>query len=266
MCEEQKASWPQVLDHTLACINGQSKQVLKGLSPVEIVYGKKFLLDIPNVDQDRHTDPESFAVNAKANLHQIHKYINLCNKIADEKHLAKFNEKPTRPALKIGDIVKVNNPIANKYSSDQWQGQYQVISANDYCSKLINLDSSKTDWYSNHRLKVIPPRPLHLEPESDSESEVECQKVVPRRTVPTNADSRRGTSEPVKESTSIQREPDISTQYQSLVPDLSTVPYKIVPIKFNLNQKRTIPKPRNDKSVLHHHQGNRPQGTEKGRV
>ena len=112
----------------------------------------------------------------------MHKCINLYNKIANEKHLAKFNQKPTRPALKIGDIVKVNSPLANKYSINQWQGQYRVLKSNDYCSKLINLDSSITGWYSNYRLKVIPPRPAHLE--SDSESDVDCQRVVPLYQVP----------------------------------------------------------------------------------
>ena len=74
------------------------------------------------------------------------------------------------------------------------------------------MDSAKTDWYSNHRLKVIPQRPAHLEPESDSDSDVECQNVVPSRTVPINADSRRGTSESNKEPASAQREPNIPAQ------------------------------------------------------
>ena len=133
---------------------------------------------------ERFDSPEQFAVAAANSLAKVHQYVALCNEVADEKHLAKFNERPTRPALAVGDIVKVKDHLAAKSSVDKWRGDFKVLNSNPYVSQIEGALTKKTDWVSNHYLKLMPPRPLHLASDSEDEESVEAAPRLGR--------SRRG--------------------------------------------------------------------------
>ena len=182
MASEMSTEWPSVLSHVVACINGTPKPVLNGRSPFEIIRGKKFsTLGLPVVNDNCAANVDEFVEKQSKFLTKTHEIVALCNAAADDKHLAKHNNRPTQPSFNPGDIVCLNNPLSNKHTVDVWKGRYKVIDSNYLVSKLMCLDTNKTDWYSNQRMKLIPVRPSYLDPD-DSDSDDEYHSPRPPET------------------------------------------------------------------------------------
>ena len=212
VAKEMSTNWPAVLSHVVACINGTPKSVLNGRSPFEIIRGKKFsTLGLPVVHDNCAANVGEFVEKKSKFLTRTHELVALCNAATDEKHLAKFNSRPTRPQFDPGDIVCLNDPLSNKTTVNVWKGRFKVIDTLDtLVSKLMCLDTNKVDWYSNHRLKLIPTRPPHLNPD-DSDSEDEYSLPRPPENI------IRRMTQPVTRTQSLNQASDSS----NLVPDLS---------------------------------------------
>ena len=212
VAKEMSKSWPSVLSHVVACINGTPKAVLNGRSPFEVIRGKKFsTLGLPVVNDTCAANVDEFVKKQSKFLTRTHELVALCNAAADKKHLAKNNSRPTRPQFDIGDIVCLHDPLSNKHTVNVWKGRYKVLDTLDtLVSKLMCMDTNKVDWYSNHRLQLLPVRPPHLN-QDDSDSEDEFSLPRP----PEN--SIRRMTKPVTRTQTQNKTSDSS----NLVPDQS---------------------------------------------
>ena len=169
MMAETGREWNEVLEQVVASMNATPKSVLNQLSPVEIIYNKKYLLNLPNLARVEAGDAAEYAAQCRGDLIRIRKLVNECNRVADDKYLQSNRERATRAVLKPGDRVCIRDPLANKSDVEIWKGNFKVLTSNQCVTHVMNLADDRTDWVHNTRVKLLVDRPPHLQYDSDSD-------------------------------------------------------------------------------------------------
>ena len=177
LAKERNLPWPKVLKRAVYAFNASVNSTTK-VSPWEAVRGTPYLINVPNPNAIRASDPCTYRQEICSAVSQIQKSVRVANLEADYHFKKKRNSCHTRPPLEPGDRCCIYRPLArDKDKHFDWVGDYTVVDSNDKVSRLRCNKTQKLDWYSNHQIKLLPKRPSYLD--SDSDDELFTVPVVP---------------------------------------------------------------------------------------
>ena len=169
LSKERNLAWPKVLKRAVCAFNASVNSTTK-VSPWEAVRGTPYLINVPNPNAPTATDPCRYRQEICSAISAVQKSVRVANLEADFHFKNQKNSRNTRPPLVPGDRCCIYRPLArDKDKNFDWVGDFTVIESNDRVSQLKCNRTLKTDWYSNHQIKLLPQRPKHLEPDSDDE-------------------------------------------------------------------------------------------------
>ena len=198
LCKQRDLPWPKVLKRAVSAFNGCINSCTK-VSPWEALRGTPYLIYTPNPKAPCAESVSDYSRKILAMTVDVQKAIRVANLEADWFFKQKQNSRHTRPPPKIGEKCCVYRPLsASKDKHFDWCGSFTVLESNEMVSQLRCLKTGKVDWYSNHQVKVLPRRPLHLE--SDSELDLELLQESSGAAVPVSGDSVKVPEKPLERS------------------------------------------------------------------
>ena len=168
LAKERQLPWPKVLKRAVCAFNASPNATTK-VSPWEACRGFPYLINTPSPGAPTGKGTFEYRQKICAAVSDVQKALRVANLEADYFFKNKQNTRHTRAPLKPGDRCCIYRPLAaGKEKHFDWVGDFVVLDSNDLVSRLRCTKTQKSDWYSNHQIKLLPPRPLHLtEPDSD---------------------------------------------------------------------------------------------------
>ena len=165
--KERSAPWHQQLQLVTSALNA-GYCVSSKCVPFECIYGHKGLIGLPDLAKLKTDTTRSYITLVNGTLRDIHNYVTVANQAVNDAYLSKANNGQLRKPPEKGDRCCLYRPMSTAAGKrEPWVGEYLVLEANDYVTKVKNVETAATEWVSNHHVKVICSRPKRLELDDD---------------------------------------------------------------------------------------------------
>ena len=163
--------WPDLLREVVNSYNA-APNCTTGVSPHFARFGTESELIFPDSGRIQAGDPLTHGLGLAANIAQANQVIKVANQAANSLQLAKNQLRPIEKLLQKNDRVQIFRP-QNRQNQEKlmaWGTSGTVLSCNDLTAKVHFDHSDKIDWVSRAHLKLLPPRPAHLQVDSLEET------------------------------------------------------------------------------------------------
>ena len=107
---------------------------------------------------DKWSTQQDLLINVQQAWQEAKEHLEKAQKYNEDSYNSKYEKlKYTRPQIKEGDLVRLENPVTKvgqkkKIRSDLWKGPYKVIKKNNLGNVQLEVKKDKI-WYHQNRIK-----------------------------------------------------------------------------------------------------------------